>query len=285
MVAGPNGSGKTTLIETLRASPDILLPSLYINADDLGRRDSLDARTAQKLAASARQRAIAQGESFLYETVMSHPGKIAELQAAATAGYVITIVFVATDDPDINVQRVALRVADGGHDVPRERIRARYRRTLALAPSALAFAAQAYVYDNTAWGTEAAHQLQAVQIGTMLQPTVPRPATWVAELIERTNARAAELTGLYHSVPDRAALNVPDLASGVTEGVIAAAGPYYVLQTVPGSAAALIHDQGLLPKPAMPGQSYRIEYVEGVAKMTRRPGVRMRAIKSTRRHP
>ena len=38
IIAGPNGSGKSTLIAALRASPDVRLPALYINADDLQRK-------------------------------------------------------------------------------------------------------------------------------------------------------------------------------------------------------------------------------------------------------
>lgn len=280
MVAGPNGSGKTTLIESLRGSPEIKLPSLYVNADDLGRHESLDARAAQKLAASKRLHAIARRESFLYETVMSHPSKIAELQAAAAVGYTITVIFVATDSPDINIQRVALRVAAGGHDVPRDRIRARHRRSVALAPSAFSFATHAYIYDNTAWGTEATHQLQAVLVGTRFQAVLPAPATWVHQLIETTNVRAAELEDLAKSVRDQTTLALPNLAANVTEGIVAVADSYYALQVDQASGATLVHDQTLLPKPLVRRQNYRIEYADGVAKVTRRSGVRIRSVKS-----
>lgn len=281
MVAGPNGSGKTTLIETLRASPEISLPPLYINADDLSREDGLGARAAQKLAASRRRQAIADGHSFLYETVMSHPSKIAELQAAAAAGYAITVVFIATDNPEINIQRVALRVAAGGHDVPRDRIRARHRRSLGLAPSAIAFAAHAYVYDNTAWGSEAAHQLQGVLVGATLQPAVNRPVAWVSQLIDTVNARAAELEDIYKSAQGRTSLALPDLNAGVTEGPIIAAGKHYVLQIDQTSGSALVHDKTLLTKPVLHRQLYRIEYDQGVSKITRRTSARIRAV----RHP
>ena len=283
MVAGPNGSGKTTLIQTLRASPEISLPAIYINADDLGRQRGLDARAAQQLAASLRSDAIARRQSFLYETVMSHPSKIAELQAAAGAGYAITVVFVATDDPNINIERVALRVADDGHDVPRERIRTRHRRSLAIAPSAISFAAHAYIYDNTDWGTEGVRQLQAVLIGSRLQPTLGQPARWVGELIQRANARAAELEDLHQSVKDRMPLAVPNLTRSVSDGVIAIAGQHFALQIEQASSVALVHDKGLLPKAVTRRQNYRIEYNDGVANVVRRSAVRIRAVTSTRK--
>lgn len=283
MVAGPNGSGKTTLIQTLRASTEISLPALYINADDLGRKRGLDARAAQRFATSLRSDAIARRQSLLYETVMSHPSKIAELQAAAGAGYAITVVFVATDDPNINIERVALRVADGGHDVPRERIRARHRRSLAIAPPAISFAGHAYIYDNSEWGSEGVRQLQAALIGSRLQPTVAQPAQWVGELIRRANARAAELEDLYQSVKDRMPLAVPNLTRSASDGVIVVTGQYFALQIDQASTLALVHDKALLPKPVTQRRSYRIEYTDGVAAITRRSTARIRAVTSERK--
>src|SRR5690242_14104126 len=99
MVAGPNGSGKSTLIAALRAS-QATLPELYVNADDLQRERGIDAYAAQKLAAALRAGALHAGRSFMYETVMSHPSKLVELQAAALCGYHNTVYFVATISPE-----------------------------------------------------------------------------------------------------------------------------------------------------------------------------------------
>lgn len=282
MVAGPNGSGKTTLIRTLRAAPDVTLPDLYINADDLCRERGLDARGAQKLAETLRLQALAERRSLMYETVMSHPSKIAELQAAARAGYTTTVVFVATDDPAVNIARVALRVADGGHDVPKDRIRARHRRSIALAPAALAFAAHAYIYDNSPWGSEATTQLQAVSFGTVLRPTVDRPAPWVGELIEKARARAAELEDLHEAMHDKIELTLPNLYAGVTEGIVSLAGKHYVLQLDRASGKAVLHDRTLLSKAVIQRHTYRIEYAEGVSKVTRQPSERIRAVAPAR---
>jgi len=282
MVAGPNGSGKTTLIHALRASAEIALPGHYINADDLQRERGLDDRGAQKLAETLRLEALTQGRSLLYETVMSHPSKIAELQAAARAGYAITVVFVATADPAVNIERVALRVADGGHPVPKERIRARHQRSLALAPAAIAYATHAYVYDNTAWGADAAQQLQAALAGARLAPLVPRPAAWVGTLIEQVNARAAELEALYRSADARDALAVPDLYAGASDGPILECGTYYALQADRLSGKRLVHDQALLARPVLARRRYRIEYVQGVSKIARHSSVRLSPVKQAR---
>lgn len=266
MVAGPNGSGKTTLIESLRAAGDVRLPEDYVNADDLRAQRGIDARAAQQLARERRLAAIAARRSLLYETVMSHPSKIAELQRAARGGYAITVVFVATADPAINVERVCLRVAAGGHAVPVERIRARYRRSLALAPSALALAGHAYVYDNSGWGGGSGEALQALLVRNRLEAATRAPALWVKDLIRRVNARAEELETLWRSGAQPLAL--PDLEAGITEGPLQELRRHYALQLEPATGRLLLHDRALLPQALRRGRRYRIVYREGVAEVS-----------------
>lgn len=57
--------------------------------------------------------------------------------------------FIATEDAEINVSRVAKRVAEGGHDVPKQRILERYRKSLAILPELLKFSDKAILYDNS----------------------------------------------------------------------------------------------------------------------------------------
>jgi predicted ABC-type ATPase len=56
---------------------------------------------------------------------------------------------VATEDPEINISRVAHRVAMGKHDVPRSKIIKRYHLSLALLFDAVVCADRAYVFDNS----------------------------------------------------------------------------------------------------------------------------------------
>jgi len=157
MISGPNGSGKTTLTNQLRAR-DVDLGE-YINPDDIAKNltGSYEARSAaaQKIADERRDEAIRVGRSFSFETVMSHPSKIHVLLRARTFGFFVHVFFVGTNDPRTNVERVALRVAQGGHDVPTERIIARWKRTMALLPTAIGAADEAYVFDNSPAGNVA----------------------------------------------------------------------------------------------------------------------------------
>ncbi len=159
--AGPNGSGKSTMnkIAIQRGTLD----GPYINADDMTREKlgdvdvktvsqaQMDAinRDAANQADQLRQQAIDGRISFITETVMSTPAKIRLMSQAKAAGYEVCLIYVTTQDPAINVQRVRDRVAKGGHNVPEEKIAARYTRAMGLLPVAIQVADMARVYDNS----------------------------------------------------------------------------------------------------------------------------------------
>lgn len=272
MVAGPNGSGKSTLIGALRADTRFGLPATYINADDLQRGRGLrDSRAAQQLASELRAQALAERRDVMYETVMSHPSKIAELQQAQAAGYDITVVLVATDDPGVNVQRVAARVAAGGHDVPEGRTRERYRRTLALAPAALGYARQAVVFDNTRQGDSGgglSEQAALAADGNLLL-THEDVAPWVQCLVEQVNTRASELRSLMTAIEARGRpVQLARLDDSHNSGSVLLLNQHYVLQYDEAARVGIVHDRALLGTLAerlRARQDARIDYSEGIA--------------------
>lgn len=96
-----------------------------------------------------RRKALEAERSFSFETVMSSPDKVELLRTAGGLDYRTYLYFVATEHPDINVARVAQRVADGGHDVPTDKIVARYYRSLALLPDAIRAVDRAFIFDSS----------------------------------------------------------------------------------------------------------------------------------------
>jgi predicted ABC-type ATPase len=150
MIAGPNGSGKTTLTRHLVMAGVSL--GTYINADDIAAtlpKGATRDYDAQQEALRRRKDCIARGESFAFETVMSHLSRIEEMHEARTAGFEIIVLFVGLEDPDLNVLRVAQRVDEGGHDVPDDRIVARYFRTMNLLSRAIMSADTTLLFDNS----------------------------------------------------------------------------------------------------------------------------------------
>lgn len=113
---------------------------------------------------------------------MSHPSHIEHLREARVAGYATRLIYVATDDPRISIGRVAQRVAEGGHDVPLNRIVDRYSKSIGLLPYALSIGTGARLYDNSS--REEPFRLVARSTGGLLQfelPTAEWPR-WVRRL-------------------------------------------------------------------------------------------------------
>lgn len=104
---------------------------------------------ASVVADFIRHRLMSQRVSFTFETVMSSEDKVRFMESAQAAGYRTYLYFVATQSSDININRVASRVKEGGHSVPTNKIVERYTRSLRLLPSAIAAANRAFIFDNS----------------------------------------------------------------------------------------------------------------------------------------
>jgi len=105
--------------------------------------------TAALAAGFIREQLVASRQSFTFESVLSDANKLLEIQAAKDAGFRIYLYFVCTEDPLINVERVQNRVREGGHNVPEDRIRGRYARTLEQLEAAFDLSDRAYLFDNS----------------------------------------------------------------------------------------------------------------------------------------
>jgi predicted ABC-type ATPase len=154
VVAGPNGAGKTSITEQLlrhewMGGCEYVNPD-YIARDEFGDWNAPDAVSkAAVRAEEVRERCVREGRSLAFETVLSMPDKIDFIQRARQAGFFVRLFFVGTDNPAVNAKRVALRVMEGGHDVPIRKIIARYTRSLANCSLATRIADRAYIYDNS----------------------------------------------------------------------------------------------------------------------------------------
>ena len=111
--------------------------------------EAINSYTVALLVNFFQDECINRGISFSQETVFSHPSKVAALEKAQSAGFRTYLYFVATDDIGINIDRVAKRYAQGGHDVPPEKIQSRYDRSLANVPKALPHLSRAFFFDNS----------------------------------------------------------------------------------------------------------------------------------------
>ena len=145
-LAGPNGAGKTTFYHAHLRAAGLRL----VNADVLARELKMDPYAAARVAGTIREELIRQRESFVLETVFSDPvgDKLGFLRTAAEAGYTVLLCFIGIAGPEVSEERVAMRVLQGGHDVPQEKLTARYPRILENLRRAMREVAHVWVFDN-----------------------------------------------------------------------------------------------------------------------------------------
>jgi len=145
-IAGPNGSGKTTFFESHLRSTGLR----FLNADVIARELEVDAYEAARVIAALQTELVNQRESFIFETVFSDPvgDKLGFLKQAAESGYAVVLCFVGIAGVETSEQRVAMRVSQGGHDVPPKKLIERFPRALANLAMAIRELPCVLVFDN-----------------------------------------------------------------------------------------------------------------------------------------
>lgn len=126
VIAGPNGSGKSTAATRL-LPPDMV----FVNADHIAQEISGKPGTPGDINAGRilldMVDTLEEGRAdFAFETTLATKMLANRLRAWRAAGYQVHLVFFWLPSPDLSVQRVAGRVALGGHDVPEATIRRRF---------------------------------------------------------------------------------------------------------------------------------------------------------------
>jgi len=145
-LAGPNGAGKTTFFHSHLAPAGLR----FLNTDVIARELVVDAYSAAAVANALRRELVNQRESFVFETVFSYPvgDKLAFLRQTAAAGYAVVLCFIGVSGPGVCEERVAMRVSQGGHDVPADKVASRYPRTMANLRAAIRDLPHVIVFDN-----------------------------------------------------------------------------------------------------------------------------------------
>lgn len=186
-LAGSNGSGKTTFFEEYLEN--LGLP--YVNADRIARllRDAdpnassaeIDRRAFTE-AETLRAALVEAGVSFCTETVFSDPAraKLSFVEGARARGFAVILIFIGLASPALSVARVKQRVQQGGHDIPDEKLHARFPRTLANLAAAVAIVDEAFLFDNSFYDTP--YRIVAVyEHGRLVNRHPPLP-TWTRRL-------------------------------------------------------------------------------------------------------
>ena len=152
VLAGSNGAGKSTFFRQILAP----LGLHFVNADLLAKELNPDdpsavAYEAAALADQERRQLLEMGESFCMETVFSDPvgDKLHFLKDARTVGYQVVLIFIGIESVELSEARVIQRVSEGGHDVPDDRLRSRFPRTLENLRRAIPIVDEVLLLDNS----------------------------------------------------------------------------------------------------------------------------------------
>jgi predicted ABC-type ATPase len=185
-LAGPNGAGKSTFFQAYLEPLGIP----FVNTDAIAARlreaaprraAGLD-RLAFQRAEELRDALLTARTSFCTETVFSDPhgAKLQYLARARADGYAVLLIFIGLDSAALSAARVEQRVRRGGHDVPEEKIRARFGRTLANLRAALSVVDDAFLFDNSS-ARQPFRPVAVYSGGRLVEEHPPLPA-WAVDL-------------------------------------------------------------------------------------------------------
>ena len=129
IISGCNGAGKTTA--SYSVLPKMLDCLEFVNADEIARglspfNPESVAIEAGRLMLHRIEELLAKDETFALETTLATKSYINLVRRAQTKGYQVNVLFFWLRTPELALQRVAERVASGGHNIPEDIVRRRY---------------------------------------------------------------------------------------------------------------------------------------------------------------
>jgi predicted ABC-type ATPase len=129
IIAGPNGAGKTTFARSFL--PIEAQCPRFINADLIAAGLSpflpdAAAIRAGRLMLKEINDAVAHGETFAFETTLAGVGYVRRIERWRSLGYYVCLFYLRLPDVETAIARVAMRVRQGGHDIPENVIRRRF---------------------------------------------------------------------------------------------------------------------------------------------------------------
>ena len=134
ILAGAPGAGRTTFYESKLKS---VFPTILRSSSS----PLEQAETNQE-----RSRLLKEQESFVYQDITVDRQIV---QDARKAGFEVKVIYVATEDPNLNIGRVLLRVAQGGPFAPLGRVADDYAQGMKQLPDIKKIADDLMLFDNT----------------------------------------------------------------------------------------------------------------------------------------
>ncbi|MBW8331270.1 MAG: zeta toxin family protein [Prolixibacteraceae bacterium] len=153
IISGCNGAGKTTA--SYSVLPDMLDCKEFVNADEIAKglspfQPENVAIAAGRIMLSRIKELMKQNVDFAFETTLSSKTYKHLVAEAKANGYFVTLLFFWLDSVDLAIERVKIRVSQGGHNIQEEIIRRRYASGLEnLSKIYLPICDYWMIYDNS----------------------------------------------------------------------------------------------------------------------------------------
>ena len=153
IIAGCNGAGKTTA--SFAILPEILGCKEFINADEIAKglspfQPESVAVQAGRIMLARMDELLQKGETFAFETTLATKSYKQKIEWAQANGYEVTLLFFWLRNVAMAKERVAQRVAEGGHSIPSETIERRYHNGIAnLFAIYIDMVDICYIFDNS----------------------------------------------------------------------------------------------------------------------------------------
>lgn len=133
IIAGPNGAGKTTF--ALNYLPSQTTCRNFVNADLIASglsplNPDRELVTASRLFLQEIRSYVAKGESFAFETTLSGRSYLRMIRELIDDGWRVDLIYLWLPTVELSIERVAERVAHGGHSIPKDVIIRRYSKSV-----------------------------------------------------------------------------------------------------------------------------------------------------------
>ena len=142
IIAGPNGAGKTSFAnEYLPVLPEHQIYAqenlIFVNADEIARQISqrglsqtqIDREAGRKMLTRINQ-LVRQHSDFAVETTLATLSYAKKIPKWRELGYNVSLIYLRLPSVEHSILRVKRRVESGGHDIPEQVIRRRFKRSL-----------------------------------------------------------------------------------------------------------------------------------------------------------
>lgn len=154
--AGVNGVGKSTFYHAGLWRGEGMSPSMArVNSDEIvvaqggDPTSNADQLRAGREAVRLIEGHFSRGRSFNQETTLTGHAVLRNMRRARDAGYRVVLYYIGVNAPAVAIDRIAHRVAVGGHDIDDAAVRRRYHASLRNFSHALDLCDEVTVLDNT----------------------------------------------------------------------------------------------------------------------------------------